>query len=330
MTFKAGLFTALIFSFVFFQPAFAKESGQNKGFFSWKGSGAEKNKAADKKKDEQLDEAEQQINEFNLAGYGEKGKKDWDISGESADIMNETVELQKVVGNLYGKEEDVKLTADKGAFNRADGKMNLRENVVITSSSGTKMVTDSLDWDRKAQVVTTADVVNIENKDMMVVGKGAHGEPNLKKMSLEKDVKLDIKPVAQTAKSDDPLASQEKVEVICDGPLEIDYQNNVATFRNNVVVTRADSTIYSDKMDVYFIAGKKNPAPEQGDAKKLAGGKIDKIVASGNVKVVQGGNISYSQEAIYSAADRKIILTGRPKLVITTTGGDQGDAPFGN
>jgi len=36
-------------------------------------------------------ESDQQINDFSLAGYAEKGKKSWDISGKSADIFNEVV-----------------------------------------------------------------------------------------------------------------------------------------------------------------------------------------------------------------------------------------------
>ena len=57
--------------------------------------------------------------------------------------------------------------------------------------------------------------------------------------------------------------------------------------------------------------------------------KIDKIVARGNVKVVRGENVSYSDEATYTAIDKKLILTGRPKLVISQTE-NISDASFGN
>ena len=32
-------------------------------------------------------DSDQQISDFSLAGYGEKGKKTWDLSGKSADIF---------------------------------------------------------------------------------------------------------------------------------------------------------------------------------------------------------------------------------------------------
>jgi len=261
-------------------------------------------------------ESEQQISDFSLAGYGEKGKKNWDLSGKSADIFAEVVKLNDVVGNLYGKEEDIKLTARKGDFNKLDGKVHLEQDVVITTSSGTKLTTDSLDWDRKNQLVSTDNTVNIKRDNMVVVASGAKGEPNLKKVALEKDIRLDINPALQ-AQEESP-EGKEKIVITCDGPLEINYEKNIASFNNNVKVERTDFTIYSDKMDVYFISSNKE-TQDRGQADKapgLMGSKIDKIVARGNVKVVRGENVSYSEEATYTASDRKIVLSGRPRLVI--------------
>jgi len=296
-------------------------------------------------------ESDQQIGDFSLSGYGEKGKKNWDLAGKSADIFTEIVKLKEVTGNLYGKDEDIKLTADRGDFNKVDGKVHLEQNVVITTSSGTKLTTDSLDWDRKNQLVTTNDAVNIQRGNMVIVANGAKGEPNLKKVALEKNVKLDINPenpikntkATEEASKASFVANQDKAEgqtvkekivITCDGPLEIDYEKNIATFNNNVKVERTDSTIYSDKMDVYFIAADKQEKPE--DAKQtsatqqLMGSKIDKIIARGNVKVVRGENLSYSEEAVYTAADKKLVLNGRPKLILYSTEGLIKDASFGN
>ena len=257
-------------------------------------------------------ESDQQISEFSLAGYGDKGKKSWDIAGKSADIFTDVVKLNDVNGNLYGKEENINLTAEKGDFNKTDGKVHLEKNVVITTSSGTKMTTDTLDWDRKNQLVTTEDTVNIQRDNMVTVAKGARGEPNLKKVALEKEVRVDINPVDTPGTED--TGTKEKITIICDGPLQIDYEKNIATFNNNVKVDRADSVIYSDKMDVYF--GKQTAQAANSPGAMAMGSSIDKIVARGNVKIVRGENVSYSDEAIYSAADKKLILNGRPRLLI--------------
>ena len=76
-------------------------------------------------------ESDQQINDFSLAGYGDRGKKSWDIAGKSADIFQEEVKLKDVDGNLYGKDENVNLTAKTGNFNKKDGKVHLEKDVVI-------------------------------------------------------------------------------------------------------------------------------------------------------------------------------------------------------
>ncbi len=286
--------------------------------------------------DQNAQESDQQIMDFSLASFSEKGKKSWDLSGKSADIFQDVVKLKDVIGNLYGKEEDIKLTAEKGDFDKARGKVHLEENVVITTSTGAKLTTDSLDWDRKNQLVTTKDVVNIERGNMVTTASGAHGEPNLKKVSLEKDVTVNINPETD-GKSKEP-SDKKKIVITCDGPLQIDYDKNIATFNNNVKVDTQDALIQSDIMDVYFGkagAGKDTSGSKKADSDvssalggSAMGSKIDKIVARGNVKITRGENVSYSDEAIYSALDKKIILSGKPKLIIYS--GEDINASFGN
>lgn len=190
-------------------------------------------------------EPQQQIVDFSLSGVGEKGKKNWDLTGKSADIVDEAIKLNEVVSNFYGAGDNMQVTADKGNYSRKDGKLQLEDNVVVTIS------------------------------------------PSEKKAG-------------------------NKIIITCDGPVEMDYQKKVTVFKNNVKVDTADTLIYSDIMDVYFSSDAK-AQPSFGRA------QIDKIKAYGNVKVVRGENISYSDEALYNISDNKIILLGRPKLVISST-----------
>lgn len=273
------------------------------------------------------EESDQQISDFSLSGYGDKGKKSWDISGKSADIFTEVVKLKDVNGNLYDQEENINLTAKKGDFNKSDGKVHLEEDVVITTAGGAKLTTDSMDWDRKNQLVSTKDKVNIDKDNMTIVGVGAHGEPNLNKVALTKDVRVDINPAASDGNLDG-LAFKDKVVITCDGQLVVDYEKNIASFYDNVKVERPDLTIYSDKMDLYFVRGNATGSAVSKTDKSMAS-SIDRIIASGNVKIVRGENISYSEIAEYKALDKKIILSGRPKLVFYSTG-EFKDASFGN
>jgi len=280
------------------------------------------------------EESDQQISDFSLAGYTEKGQKSWDLAGKSADIFTEVIKLKDVKGNLYGKEEDILLTAEKGDFNKVDGKVHLEENVVITTSTGSKLTTDSLDWDRKNQTVTTEDLVNIEKENMVTTAYGAVGKPNLNNIVLKKEVKVQMNPKAD-AKQKDSNANKDQMVITCDGPLEIDYEKNIATFNNNVKVDRPDSQIYSDIMYVYFLSNKDTALDatldkataqatvtnesDKSQSSSLMGSRIDKIIARGNVRIVRGENISFSDEAIYTASDKKIVLNGRPKLVLYST-----------
>jgi lipopolysaccharide export system protein LptA len=149
---------------------------------------------------------------------------------------------------------------------------------------------------------------------METTATGARGQPNLNEITLNKDVTVNINPDAKSGLKD-------KIVITCDGPLQIDYAKNVATFKDNVKVDTQDNLIYSDLMDVYFL---KQETPGQATAAAdtnaaMMGTKIDKIFCKGNVKIVRGENTSYSEEALYTAADKKITLTGRPKLILYST-----------
>ncbi len=262
-------------------------------------------------------EADQSISEFNLTGFGEKGKKSWELSGKSADIFDENVKLTDIVGKLYGKEEDITLTAQQGNFDKTKGNVHLEEDVVITTTKGAKLTTDTLDWDRDRHIVSTKDRVNIERDNIITQALGAVGQLDLKKVNLAKDVEVQINPTS-SGPNKDPLKN--KITITCDGPLEVDYENNVAIFYNNVKVDQTENQIYSDRMDVYFTRQDKNEPSESKDASSVMGGEISKIVAKGNVKIVRGENISYSDEAMYDAKDKKIVLKGMPRLIIYPKG----------
>ncbi|OGX25091.1 MAG: LPS export ABC transporter periplasmic protein LptC [Omnitrophica WOR_2 bacterium RIFCSPHIGHO2_02_FULL_45_21] len=255
---------------------------------------------SEQKQQSQAQDPEQKMLDFSLVGYTQKGKKSWEVMGKSADIFSDIVRLTSVNANVYGEEENINLVGDKGAYDKTNGKMHLEDNVIITTQSGGRLSTDSLDWDRASQRVTTTDVVNIEKQNMKVRAKGLEGQPDLKKVFLKDDVQVELQ--EEQAASDTLLASKEPTVINCDGPLEIDYEKEVAIFNNNVKVNQKEQgDMYADKMEAYFDFKNK---------------KIIRIKSMGNVKIVKGENTSYSEEAEYSAATKKMVLTGRPHLVI--------------
>lgn len=243
---------------------------------------------------------QQQLEGFNLNGYDNTGKKTWEVNGDKADISEDKIKITNVDANFYGKENG-NLTSKNGTIDKVSGQVHLQDDVVITSDRGTKMTTDSLDWNRNKDLVTTQDPVKITDEQGVVTGKGMTAHPDLKNASINKDVKAVINTASQ-AKSN--LNSQ-KITITCDGAMKMDQLNFHATFTDNVVALEeaTDRQLYADKMDVWFDDKNK---------------KIKKVVCKGHVKAVQGNSASYAEEMVYTGSDELLIMKGRPKIVFDT------------
>lgn len=106
--------------------------------------------------------------------------------------------------------------------------------------------------------------------------------------------------------------------------LEADQKERVITFSGQVKATYGDSILYAEQLRVYYEQpppGPKPaaaaPAPENKETSPLGdlgGGKIDRIVASGGVRVVQEDKVATGKEATYYRARDEIVLVGNPQL----------------
>jgi LPS export ABC transporter protein LptC len=264
-----------------------------------------------------------QMDNFSLSGLGERGRKNWDIAGKSADIGAQVIKLNDVQGNLYGDNSTVHLTAQSGDFNRQLGQLHLEKDVVVTTSEGAKLTTDRLDWDRKQQLVSTQSQVDIVKEDMHITGQGASARPDLNAVDFHKDVRVNIGEQAPAQPGRSGERRKEQITIRCEGPLQVDYAANIAVFNNDVDVQTPDCRIKSDRMEVLF---RRDPgkAPAGGE---LGGSKIERIIARGNVRIMRNDDVSYCEEATYTAGDRKVSLSGSPKLVIFS---EDMNAPAGN
>ncbi len=262
----------------------------------------------------------QQMEDFNIAGYDGKGEKTWEVEGASMDMAGNDVKISDITAHLYGNEknkENMVLTADRGQFDRATGKVRLEDNVRAVTDTGAELTTSALDWSQKDQVISSDEKVNISRDNVTAVGEGLEAKSDMKVAKLEKDVVVTMQgksPASSAAAEGSPEGSPEgaadsqatgpgKMTITCDGPMELDYEHQIATFEKNVQVTGdADQgSMVSDKMTIYF-----NNQTKQ----------MDRIVAEGHVKIMRDENTSYSDSAVFTAADRKVVLTGRPHLEI--------------
>lgn len=81
--------------------------------------------------------------------------------------------------------------------------------------------------------------------------------------------------------------------------LDVDEQNGTAVFIGQVVATQGDMTVYADKLVV-----RRDQKTEQ----------VEKIEASGGVRVVQQDRIATAQQAVFYQLEEKLILNGAAEI----------------
>ncbi len=244
-------------------------------------------------------EPEQKFHGFNLQGYDDSGEKAWNVNGDTADIKGSEIILSNVDANTFG-DQKMNVKAKIGVVDQTSGKMHLEEDVVITSEDGKTLMTDTLDWDRTEDLVTTEDDVTITDARMMATGTGMKARPGLGTAEIKEDVTVMIET------NPEEIAENSTVTITSDGPMIIDQEQSVATFEDNVVAVETDRTLKADRMEIYFD-------------KEMSG--IKRMVCLGNVEIEQGENRSFAKKAVYNAGDKKLTLSGRPKLILLTEGG---------
>lgn len=240
----------------------------------------------------------QQMEGFNLSGYSDSGTKAWDIKGDKANINGDKVEVTNVNANNYGN-EDTNLKAKRGNIDKTTGDVHLQEDVVITTENGAQMKTNTLDWKRNENIVKTEDVVTLEDETMKIKGQGMEAHPGLKTAKLESDVTADIEAASKDNQKNN------RIQITSDGPMEIDQIKQAAVFNENVVAIESgsDRALKADRMEVLFDPDTR---------------KIKEIYCTGHVEVHQGNNITYSDSLTYKADEQRMILTGKPKLILDT------------
>jgi len=87
--------------------------------------------------------------------------------------------------------------------------------------------------------------------------------------------------------------------VINSDELHSDQLNHVSTFTGNVVVTGSSFNMTCDEMKVLFTKD----------------GKVDHIIATGNVVITQPGRVTHSGQCEYFRDEDKFVLTDQPMIV---------------
>ena len=81
--------------------------------------------------------------------------------------------------------------------------------------------------------------------------------------------------------------------------VEAYWKENLIIFKGNAIARQKDIVIYADSLEAVIIEDGKG---------------IDRVIAGGNVKIQQGLRVANCQKAVFYNLDRKVVLTGDPKV----------------
>ncbi|MFH1782532.1 MAG: LPS export ABC transporter periplasmic protein LptC, partial [Candidatus Omnitrophota bacterium] len=232
-------------------------------------------------------EVDQELDGFSLVQYEDSGEKKWILSGKEATVEEDKVFIDEVSILSFSKDSIFKLKARKAYFNTKTQFVHMEDDVIIKNVSGLKLTADYLDWDSKLDSITTESKVFIKRSDFDAFGIGAFYDMEEKKAVLKKNVTV--------------TSSLHKLIIRCDGPFEIDYNNDLAVFHNNVYIKDERGDIFANIVTAHFNKDKKD---------------IDRIVAQDEVEITNRDSVITTDKAIYIVQEERLILPEKPKLVM--------------
>lgn len=261
---------------------------------------ARKNKA-NQSTEKAPDQPAHKVFSFQFTKYTPEGRKEVEIEGDSADILADTVQLMNVMAKAYAEEVPVTVTADRGNYDKKNNKIHIEQNVVATTEDGTRLVTEQLDMHPSEHIIENDVETQVKKDNINVEGMGARADTQLKKVKFKKNVTVVVQNPDE--KEMGPTT------ITCDGPLVVDYDKNIAHFKDNVVAQEKRGKLTADTMDVYY---------------NRVSRRVSKIVAAGNVVIENpDGNQTFSDSMIYLSEEGRIILGGDTEALYA--GGDSVD-----
>ena len=105
--------------------------------------------------------------------------------------------------------------------------------------------------------------------------------------------------------------------------LEADQKEGIIIFTGQVKAVHGDATLYADQLWIYLETKPEQPKeavkppPEKAEQTPLGdmgAEQIDRIVAKGNVRMVQEDRVATGDEAIYYQDRDEVVLKGNPQL----------------
>ena len=251
---------------------------------------AKERKAAENKpavSDKALEEnLTQNVNTFTLSSVGDDGTSNWKLQGDSADIVEDNVNIKNVCIKSQTKDSAVTMTCKKGLIKKSQDLGIFKEDVLLVYDDGTTVATDAIDWSFKKQIAKASGPVCVKSGGLQTNADGAYLKKGVNEIQLNKNVLMN---------------TDSGTTIKCSGPLMLDYKKNIAVFNKDVQIENQKGKMFSKKMVAFFDPEKK---------------KVTKVEATGDVKLIRGASVSMSDKAVYFSDEGRAVLTGNPIVFV--------------
>ncbi|MGD0016123.1 MAG: LptA/OstA family protein [Verrucomicrobiia bacterium] len=124
-------------------------------------------------------------------------------------------------------------------------------------------------------------------------------------------------PVATPSPSPTNSVAAKPPTTITSDRMEVDYEQNIYTFKDHVLLVDTQMTLRADQM-VVFYGTSSNTTDTATNALGASAGmtsSIQKMIATGSVDILEDQHHATCGRAVYTADDNRIVLTENAKVV---------------
>jgi lipopolysaccharide transport protein LptA/LPS export ABC transporter protein LptC len=234
-------------------------------------------------------EAGKKVVLFNDVTYSgeKKGVVDWEIRAKLMRkyIDTSVVEMEGIEGD-YKPKPGTSVTF-KGLKGRMDTEKEVGsvQDVEVYYKGEYVIKSPTMEFDFKKSLAWTTAPVEVEGKKFTMTGVGLNADTSEQVITVEKQVNGTI----QEEKANYKFTADKFIYLLKD---------NTYIFEGNVVIKGEKMDVFCDKVNVL--------STEEA---------MDRIDATGRVRIVSKGTIAKSERAVYYLKDDRVVLTEHPKLV---------------
>ena len=257
----------------------------------------------------------QEIYGLYLPSYDENGREVSVIRGAYTVFLDSTIyritkpEIEFISTNKNGSENnnnqprDVVITSDFGEIDKTTNKGFLYGNVITRLGEKLKLYTVDLKYLPDKKIINSDGSVTVKGEQMKITGTGFEISLSDSKASIKNDPEMEI----ESDRDDLFLFSDkgtvanrniaETIFIRASGELVFENKNKLATFHDNVRISKGKSTIFADKLSVPFDSELES---------------FKKVIASGNVLASDGARNAKGEKLTWDSEKEIAILEDDP------------------